>query len=89
MFPFFTKPETENFRPSKLLADLISFRHGRLDESLLLKPDKLGGFLVSELYSRQLWDMMHRLQVFRQRQQRVIDEQLFLEDTLIAIQQKV
>lgn len=73
----------------RTLCDVVSLRHGRGDGSLSIKRDARGERLVAALYSDSVWDMIHRLQSHRQRRQRVVDEQLFLEDTFIAVRQKI
>ncbi len=73
----------------RVLCDVVSLKFGKSDENLLIRRDSYGEGLLGRLYSPSLWDMIKRLQVYRQRQQRVVDEQLFLEDTLVAIRQEV
>lgn len=44
--------------------------------------------LLSRLQSVPVWDIIEKIQYFRRGQQRVVDEQLFLEDILLALWQK-
>ena len=73
----------------RLLSDAVSLRFNREGRGLLLNRDEFGRLVVAKLYSDEVWDMIRKLQVYRQRQQRVVDEQLFLEESLIAIWQKI
>ncbi|KAA3633220.1 MAG: DNA polymerase III subunit delta' [Proteobacteria bacterium] len=72
----------------RLIGDVLARRHGRRDEMQLVGADPRDSDIESLLISRPLWDIMDSLQVYRCRQQRAVDAQLFMEDVLIAIWQK-
>lgn len=72
----------------KLLTDVLREHHGRSDRASLVGREETDRLLVSRLISRPLWDIIEKLQVYRRHQKRVVDEQLFLEDVLIAVWQK-
>ncbi len=73
----------------KLLGDTLRRHHGRRDPALLVGEGVADRRLAERLISRPLWDIIEKLQVYRRRQQRVVDPQLFLEDVLIAVWQEV
>jgi DNA polymerase III subunit delta' len=71
------------------LTDTLRTHHGRKDPASLAGSEAADRELTSRLISRPLWDIIEKLQLYRRHQPRVIDEQLFLEDVLIAVWQKV
>lgn len=72
----------------RFLGDVLAYQYGRREEALLVGSGRADTEIARRLISRSLWDIIDMLQFYRCRQQRVIDEQLFMEDVLIAIWQK-
>jgi DNA polymerase-3 subunit delta' len=72
----------------RLLGDIVRAAYGRAGAALLVGRHESDGELTAKLNSRPLWDIIGKLQYYRARQQGVVDEQLFLEDVLIAVWQK-
>lgn len=72
----------------KLLCDVLRVSFGRDPAGTLVGTDAADEEMRKRLISRPLWDIIEKLAVYRAHQQRAIDEQLFLEDVLIAVWQK-
>jgi DNA polymerase III subunit delta' len=72
----------------RLLFDVVSAGNGRRSGALMIGESQTDTRILSRLISLSLWDIIDRLQYYRCRQQRAIDEQLFLEDVLIALWEK-
>lgn len=71
------------------LCDAIAIGHGKSAGEVLDPSNTDDQQLASKLNFKGVWDMISRLQVYLRRQRTSVDEQLFLEDVLIAIWQKV
>ncbi|GJL80989.1 MAG: hypothetical protein DHS20C01_06230 [marine bacterium B5-7] len=77
----------------RLLCDAVAARFGRRESTLLVTDGENviadNDSLCHWLISRPLWDIIDKLQYYRRYQQRAVDEQLFVEDVLIAVWQKI
>ena len=72
----------------KILCDVTAVALGKTPPGTLGVDSEAIHTLTERLFSRGIWDMIRKLQVYLRKQRNTVDELLFLEDILIAIRKK-